>query len=561
MGGDIVKLRTHLDSRIIGLRQARYSWWLAWRECAQFLLPRRYVWLSTPNEQTRGSAINQSIIDPTGTKASQICAAGMMSGITSPGRPWFQLTIADMDIADTSPVKLWLDEVCKRIQRVMAGSNYYAAKATQYHDLVVFGTAPMLINEDSEDVIRCVNPCAGEYYVANSARLTIDTFYREFVQTVGQLVAEFGEENVSDDTMRMFKQGGASLGQEIRVYHAIEPNDERVGGRVLPSRFPWREVYWQAGSQQTKVLRCRPYHEQPFSCPRWDLSGNDAYGRSPGMDALGCVKQLQLEQRRKAQGIDKMVNPPLKAHVSMKNQPAMMMPGGVTYVTDMSASNSGIAPVYEVRPQLQEMMEDIVDVRQLIGKMFFNDLFQMLANEAKEMTAFEVAQRKEEKLIVLGPVIERNENESLDPDIDRIFAVMNRRGMIPPAPPEIHGLPLQVQYVSMLAQAQRAASTGAMEQVLAFVGRLLAADPGAIDNIDIDEAIDEYATMMGVSPKIIRATQQVAQIRQQRAQQMAQQQAMQVTSAGVQGANVLSQTPIGQGSALDALLGAGGGGR
>jgi hypothetical protein len=562
MGSAIQKLREHLDSRIIGLRTSRYSFWVHWRELADYILPRRYTWLVTPSESLRGGPINQNIIDPTGTKASQVCAAGMMSGITSPGRPWFQLTIPDMDLADTSPVKLWLDEVCKRVQRVMAGSNYYSAKATQYHDLVVFGTAPMLINEDEADVIRCVNPCAGEYYIANSPRLTIDTFYREFVQTVSQLVAEFGEDNVSESVLRLFQTGGASLGKEIKVYHAIEPNDGRVGGKVLPSRFPWREIYWEAGSRQYKVLRIKPFHEQPFSCPRWDLSGNDAYGRSPGMDALGSIKQLQLEQRRKAQAIDKMVNPPLKAHVSMKNQPAVMMPGGVTYVTDMSAANSGIAPVYEVKPQLNEMMEDIQDVRELIGKMFFTDLWQMLANETKDMTAFEVAQRKEEKLIVLGPVIERNENEGLDPDIDRIFAVMNRRGMIPPAPPEIHGIALQVNYVSMLAQAQRAASTGAMEQVMAFVGRLLAADPGAIDNIDIDETIDEYATLMGCSPKIIRASQQVAQIRQARQQAQQQAQAQQQTMAGVQGAQTLSQTPVGQGgTALDAILGMGGGGQ
>ncbi|MGD0107280.1 MAG: portal protein [Rhodopila sp.] len=558
-GAAIQTLRQHLDSRIIGLRQARYSWWVAWRDVADYLLPRRYIWLSTPNELSRGAPVNQHIIDPTGTKSAQICAAGLMSGVTNPGRPWFSMTIPDMDVADTSPVKLWLDEVCKRVQRVMAGSNYYSAKATQYLDLVVFGTAPMLINEDPEDVIRCVNPCAGEYYIANGPRLAIDTFYREFTQTVAQLVAEFGIDAVSDDVARMSRQGGAGLGREIKVFHCIEPNMAAESGQfVLPRRFAWREVYWQAGSAQDKVLRIRPFHEQPFSCPRWDLAGNDAYGRSPGMDALGCVKQLQLEQRRKAQAIDKMVNPPLKAHISMKNEPAIMLPGGVTFVTDMSGANSGIAPVYEVQPRLAEMLEDIQDVRQLIGKMFFVDLFQMLSDSEKEMTAFEVARRQEEKLIVLGPVIERNENEGLDPDLDRIFAIMNRRGMIPPAPPEIHGYPLQVQYISMLAQAQRAASTGAMEQLMAFVGRLLAADPSAIDNIDIDEAIDEYAQLMGVSPKVVRATKAVLAIRAQRQQAQQQQAAMQQTMAGVQGAQTLSQTDVGGGqNALQMMLGMG----
>ena len=48
------------------------------------------------------------------------------------------------------------------------------------------------------------------------------------------------------------------------------------------------------------------------------------------MDALGDIKQLQLEQKRKAQAIDKNVNPPMIADPSMKNEPASLLPGAVT---------------------------------------------------------------------------------------------------------------------------------------------------------------------------------------------------------------------------------------
>ena len=552
------KLREHLDSKVIGLRQDRYSWWVAWREVAEYILPRRYRWLVTPNEAYRGSPINQAIIDPSATKASQVCAAGMMEGVTSPGKPWFKLSIPDVDASDTSPVKLWLDECQKRMLRVLAGSNYYTAKATQLYDLVVFGTSPMIIHESARTVINCTVPCLGEFFVTNGADGAVDGLFREFTQTVTQLVSEFGEDAVSDNVLRMFRQGGASTTREVRVWHAIEANDSRLGAGLVPAKFQWREVYWEDGNNHCRLLRARGYFGKPFSAPRWDLSGNDAYGRSPGMDAIGCTKHLQFEQRRKAQGIDKMVNPPLVADVSLKNQPTALMPGGVTYVANLGAS-SGMRPVYEVQPRLQEMLEDIQDVRELIGRIFFNDLFQMLAGVEKGMTAFEVARRQEEKLVVLGPVLERLENESLDPEIDRVFDIMARRGLLPPAPQEIHGYPIQVQYVSMLAEAQRAASTGALEQVAAFVGRFMAADPTAIDNIDIDEAIDEYADLTGVSPRVIRASVEVAKIRQQRAQAQQQQQAMQTSMAAVQGANTLSQTPIGQGSALDAMLGAGGG--
>ena len=454
----------------------------------------------------------------------------------------------------SGPVKLWLDEVQKRMLRVLSGSNYYTAKHTQLYDLTVFGSSPMIIHEDFEKVINCVVPCLGEFFFANGANGAVDCIFREFTQTVSQVVAEFGIENVSESTRRLFETAGASLSREVRVWHAIEANDSRLGSGLVPSKYSWRELYWEDGSGKDRLLRARGYLSKPFSAPRWDLAGNDAYGRSPGMDAIGCTKQLQLEQRRKAQGIDKMVNPPLVGDSSLKNQPMMLLPGGVTFVAGLS-QGTGLRPIYEVQPRLQEMLEDIQDVRQLIGRVFFNDLFQMLADTEKEMTAFEVARRQEEKLIVLGPVLERHENEGLDPEIDRIFDIMARRGLLPPAPKEIHGMPIQVQYVSMLAEAQRAASTGALEQLGAFVGRFMAADPTAIDNVDIDEAIDEYADLIGVSPRVVRASVEVAKIRQQRAQAQQQQQAMQQTMAGVQGANTLSQTPIGNGSALDALMG------
>lgn len=540
---------------MIGLKQDRYSWWVSCRDVAEYLLPRRYRWLVTPNEINRGAAINQSIIDPEATLAARTCAAGMMSGITSPSRPWFELTIPNADLTDNGPVKLWLNDVTTRMEQVLAGSNYYTAKATQLLDEVVFGTAPMVIYEDKKQVIRCVNMCAGEYYLGLGANMTVDTLYREITMTVAQMVAEFGIDAVSASTAAMFRTGGASLSREVKVYHAIEPNDERVGGKLVPQQFPWREVYWEAGQDQDCLLRARGYHECPFSAPRWDVAGNDAYGRSPGMDALGCTKQLQLEQRRKAQGIDKMVNPPLIAHVMLKNQPTMTLPGGVTFSADM---NVGVKPIYEVQPRLAEMLEDIKDVRDVIKRVFFNDIFQMFTNTDRDITAFEAARLQEEKLIVLGPVIERNENESLDPEIERVFGIMARRGLLPPAPPEIHGQPVQVKYVSMLASAQRAASTAALEQLEAFVGRLAAVDSSALDNVDMDEAVKEYANANGVSPHVVRSVAQIAQIRQQRAQQQAQQQAMQTSAAAVQGANVLANTPIGQGSALDAVLGTGG---
>ena len=193
--GALTPLRKQLDERLVGMRTDRYSWWVHWRELADYILPRRYKWLITPNQATRGSPINQRIIDSTGTIALRVLGAGMMAGLTSPGRPWFRLTIDDAELAEFQPVKEWLAIVRSRMLTVMAESNFYNALAVMYTDLSCFGNGPVIIYEDFEDVIRCFNSCAGEYYLANGPRLSIDTMYREFVLSNAQLLRQFGAAN------------------------------------------------------------------------------------------------------------------------------------------------------------------------------------------------------------------------------------------------------------------------------------------------------------------------------------------------------------------------------
>jgi hypothetical protein len=151
-------------------------------------------------------------------------------------------------------------------------------------------------------------------------------------------------------------------------------------------------------------------------------------------------------------------------------------------------------PIYTVMPPVQELMQDIKEIQERIKVIFFNDLFMMFQNlQAEPRSAAAVDARREEKLVMLGPVLERFENEALDPAIDRIFGIMLRGGLLPPPPPELHGTFVKVQYVSMLAEAQRATGTAAIERVLATAGNLAGVDPTAMDVVDVQECLQEYA--------------------------------------------------------------------
>lgn len=541
------------------MRSERISWWAHWASLAENFLPRRYKWFVTPNQYNRGSQINQNIVDETGVLAARTLAAGLVTGLTSPTRPWFKLGIHGMDdLSEDSEARVWLDEVEKRLLRIFAGSNFYQSIGTLYHDNVIFGSANMIIYEDAEQVIRCFNPCLGEFFFGSNAKLQVDKNYREFTYTVAQTVDQFGLENCSDSVQQSWKNGGASRVQEVVICHAIEPNTQLyIDGApqryAVPLKFSWRECYWEQGGNADRLLEVKGYVEKPFIGLRWDVVSNDSYGRSPGMDALPAVRQMQIEQRRKAEAIDKLVRPPMVGSVSMKNEPASILPGAITYVADVAGS--GFKPAYQVDPRLAEMMEDIKEVGARVNSIFYVDLFMMISQLDTVRTATEIDARREEKLVLLGPVIERTENEGLDVIITRAFSIALRRGLLPPPPESVAGQEISIQYISMLAEAQRVASTAAIERLFNMVGYAAGVQPAVLDTINFDEAIDQYADALGTSPKIMNSPKAIAMLRQQRAQQQQQAQAAQMGLAATEAAKNLSATDVGGGqNAISAML-------
>jgi hypothetical protein len=536
------------------------SWLVHWRDLADFILPRRYRWLVVSNNMARGSQINNIINDSTGTLAARTLSAGMMNGITSPTRPWFKLRIEGYE--EDYEVQSWLSDCERRMMAVFQASNFYQAMAIMYFDLVVFGSACVIIYENYDNVIHCFNPCLGEFYFDLNNQLEVGTVAREFTLTYCQMVEEFGEEKVSKEVRDGYKDG-ALKSREKMIGHIIEKNMGEFG--LVAKKFPYREVYWEIGSANNTLLRAKGFYDWPVMAPRWDVQSNDPYGRSPGMDALGDIKQLQQETRRKAQAIDKMVNPPLLADVQLKNQPMSLLPGGTTYVSGLSRDREGARPIYTVMPPIAEMMQDIREIQQRIKIIFHNDLFTGITDLQTVRTATEIDARREEKLVLLGPVLERilSSREGLGSAIDRVWGIM-LRGQLFPAPPDTlrdRTQHIQVDYISMLSMAQRGISTAGIEKLWGFAGNLAAVRPDILDKLDPDQTIDEYAAALGVSPKIVVGDDEVAQMRQAREQEKQIAQAAALASTAAQGAKTLSETEVGGGAnALQLMLGGGGGG-
>ena len=500
------------------LKAERSSWFSHWNEISTRLMPRAGRFFV--QDRNKGNKRHNQIYDSSATQALSILAAGMMSGMTSPARPWFRLTTGGDDLDSYQPVKIWLDQVTRLMLKIFQGSNTYRALHSMYEELGGFGTAASIMVPDFRSVIHHHPLTAGEYAITTDWRGDVATLYREFQKTVGQIVKEFGYKACSPTVQNLYDRG--NLEAWVTIIHAIEPRADRDPSKNDPQNMAWKSVYFEIGGNQQHCLRESGFKRFPALVPRWVVRGGDIYGESPAMTALGDINQLQHQQLRKAQGIDYKTRPPLQAPTSMKNRDVEMLPGGITYV-DSANPHGGIRSAFEVNIDLQHLLGDIRDVRERIRSCFFADLFMMLANQTDaRMTATEVAERHEEKLLMLGPVLERLQNELLDPLIENTFDAIMEAGIAPPAPDELQGRPLNVDLIGMLAQAQRAVGTNSIDRFVGNLGAVAQFKPEVLDRFDSDRWAEVYSDSLSLDPQIIVPRDQAQAIREQRAQAQAQ---------------------------------------
>lgn len=512
--------------RLSSLAADRSTWEGHWADLGSFQSPRNFR-LSTDRSNRGDTAAWSNIIDSRGLYASRVLAAGMMAGMTSPARPWFRLATPDTEMMEYAPVKQWLDETAREMRNVFARSNTYRVLHSMYRTLADFGTAVAVFDDDFDNVLHLTPLLTGQYYIATDSRNKVSTLYREYQMTVEQVVDTFGYKNCSASVQNLYD--AQKYDEWIDVVHAVEPRRERDLTKIDARNMQYSSCYFEKNTNDSKYLRESGMRSFRVLAARWDVSGNDAYGFGPGSEALGHIKQLQQEQLRKAEAIDYQTKPPLGVPTSFKGADVNRLPGGITYIDN--ARGDAVKPLWDVSLNLEALLLDIGDVRSAIDSVYYADLFLLLANDTRSnVTAREVAERHEEKLLVLGPVLERLHNEMLSPLIDLTFERMQTartasgKPILPPPPRELEGVDLNVEFVSTLAQAQRAVGVNSVDRLLGMVGAVAPLKPAILDKIDEDQMVDVYGDMLGVDQSIIRADEKVAEMRAAQAQQAQMQQ-------------------------------------
>jgi hypothetical protein len=546
--------KKRMFARLTALAERRAPHLKDWQKITQVIRPARGTYLEETDSEV--SKRPTSMINSTPATASRTLSAGMIGGASSPAYEWFKFELDDSDLNKWGPAKVALEQRERIVQRYLAASNFYQMMETLYGDAGDFGTGVGIIDRHPRDLFTCKVFSPGQYYIDVDEHGDIDTIYMKYQESVINIMSRW-KDSASARVKEAYDKG--NYNQKFTLIQVIEPNQI-----IDPDRGDWHGKPWVKFIFEENVkdegenfyLETSGFEEWPGFNLRWELASGNIWGWGPGLLALGDAAALQTVEFRDAQGIEKAVKPMLQAPIFLKNQPISQTPGGVTYVDPYQANQAKVEPIYQIQPGiLQALIQSIERHERRINEVYFKDLFLMLATtDRREITAREVEEKHQEKLLNLGPVLMRTHRDALNNAIIRIYRILDSAGVFPPAPPELKQRALSVRYVSSLAYAQRAAGASALERFFGFTGNLAGVYPQVIHKVDIFQGLDYYADAVGVPAEVMVSSDDAkASAQQQAAAQAAPAQAAAGKDAA-SAAQLLSQTDTTRPSALQYLL-------
>ncbi|HHS9465458.1 TPA: portal protein [Raoultella planticola] len=533
------ELAVRLIKRVDSLKAARQVHESVWRECYDYTYPLRGAGLSETvlDAQSAKSKVAK-LLDGTATDSARMLASALMSGMTPANAQWLNL---DSELLPDDAAA-WLSTCATLVWENIHAANFDAEGYESNLDVVCAGWFVLYIDEDrDEGGLSFQQWLLSQCYVASTRRDGIvDTIYRCYQLTAAQAVKEFGEKNVSEKIRDAAKK---SPDDKFEFMHCIFPRETYMVNARLAKNLRFASYNVEVSGK--RIVRESGYHEFPCCAPRWMKIPGTSYGIGPVYDALPDCKELNETKRmeKAAQDLaiagmwiaedDGVLNPR-----TVKVGPRRIIVANSTDSMKPLLTGADFNVAFSAEDRLQASIRKIMMADQLQPQ------------DGPAMTATEVHVRVALIRQLLGPVYGRFQAEYLQPLVERCFGLAYRAGAFPPAPESLQDANFNVRYISPLARAQQLENVTAIERLGANVANLAQVAPEVTDLIDADEATRVIADALGVPAKVIRTSDAVEQLRQQR-QQAQQQQAGQalMMQAGSEAATTAGQqvgTALGQ---------------
>lgn len=547
MEGYLTK-RKHFDNRLDALKQNRNKLETDWKEIRDYLAPDCGSFGDPSSEKkSRKDPFYKQNINTLPAFYVKNLAAAIIANLTPSRLRWFKLNVDNETREETE----WLNIVTQKLYTIFNTSGLYENLFNSFYESSLFGSNVLGLQYDPRNILDFIPTTVGEFYISEGANGIVDTCYRRFSMTSIQLWDQFGDA-VSEKIKRELEKDNTEALHNI--IHAIEPNPRYLPRWKNVLNKPFISAYYVEDDENSDFLEIKGMTYFPYLVARWDKSGNSTYGNGIGRIILGDVKSLQAYERDLAKASKKKISPPLKGSLELKNAIKDVSADGITYTNDVN----GLTPLYNVNYETREALENINRITQRIYSQTYNDLFYALLNKDKTMSATEAGAIQQEKLTMLGSVVERLQNEFLKPLIQGGFLIALENGEFPEMPRSLVGKELDIRYQSLLSMAQELGDLTNVERYMQFTASAGSLNPDALLKPDIMKISNFYAERLGVidltkTDEEVNQMKQAQALAEQQAQQ--QQQQLQAIQVGAKAAKDYADAGTIAGSMVEDMLG------
>lgn len=545
-----IKRRRHFEDRLAVLMGERTKLEPELKEINQFLSPETGAFNEPITEKkTKKDSYYKQNINTLPSYYVNNLATAMVTNLTPSRLKWFRLKVED----ETREESIYLTEAANKMYRVFSATGLYENLYGSFKEAILYGINLLGVQRDFNTGFRFFPMTIGEYWVEEGENGVIDTCYRRFAMTNIQLLRKFGKDNLPE---RIKRELALDQTENLNtVIHAVEPNPDYLPQFENYANKPFISVYYLQDEQLAGFLDYRTTSYFPYMVARWERTNSNPYGVGVGHQILPDVKSLQAYEKDLAKASKKKIDPPLKGSNTLRNAVKDASANGITYTDDPN----GFTPLYNVNYETREALENITRISQRIYQLTYNDLFYALLNKDKYMSATEAQGIQQEKLTMLGSVVERLQTEFMKNLVETCFTILYQQGVFGEPPASLIGKDMKVEYSSLLAMTQDINDLSMIERYLRFVSSVAAINPDVARKPDVMAMADFYGRSLGIDQKLIvptstveREMQEQAMYQQQLQQQQAQQEAM---LAQAKAAKDLSQAQSNAGGALEEMLG------
>tara|TARA_R110002110_G_scaffold5524_3_gene28483 strand:- start:1270 stop:2910 length:1641 start_codon:yes stop_codon:yes gene_type:complete len=521
-----------LMKRYENLKNDRILWEPFFRDVRDYIRPRKQQIDSS--QHISAERHTNKMFDSSAPEASRIMAMSMQQALVPQSIVWFGLSIPSghpLYALNREPaVKRWFHDVTETMFYSMHESNFYTALGEAFLDFTSFGTINLLL-EENDDTDKEFGGLAftsiptGQFVFSEDKRGRPDTVFWEYVFTARQAKQMFGSKKLPDSIKKAIRESPDSKFTFVRV---VLPSEDYKANSVdsKDKKYAALDIHYESKT----IVRKSGFDELPYVIGRFEKASGELWGRSPADIAMPDIKTLNKIRELELKGLATAVHPPLIAPDQGIIGTFRMTPSAINYSREPERFKF---LRFEGRIDLSSLKAN--ELKKSIRGIFLAD--QLVLPEKLNMTAEEVATVREQIQNLLGPTVARFESEVLTPLVLRSFGLLNRSGVLPPAPPELAELDeIEVAYIGQMAKNQKIQDVTAIQRWLGVAANMAGFAPEVLDNINVDEALQIIGDRMAVPSSVMRSEEEVEQLRAQRQEQMAMQEQLAQASQVAEGA-------------------------